>query len=197
MQKTIPISIALICILTVTGLSQTGPVYVSGIAVDRAALVGGENLMLNGAGVRTRAGFKTYVAALYLGKNVTSTADVLSLPGAKRLRIVMLRDMSSSDVGQTFTTAFNNNTASTNRSKLQPPMMGFTFAFQNVSVFKKGDVITLDWIPGVGLRTTLNNREIGSAIADDLFYRTVLSVWIGDRPAETALKTALLRGTAG
>ncbi|QQS31731.1 MAG: chalcone isomerase family protein [Acidobacteriota bacterium] len=169
MLKPTLISLALICILNVAGLSQIGPVNVSGVAVDRAALVGGENLMLNGAGVRTRAAFKTYVAALYLGKNVTSTADALSLPGAKRLRIVMLRDMSSSDVGQSFTSALNANTTEEERAKIQSSTIQFTGAFNAVTVFKKGDVITLDWVPGTGLRTMLNNREVGGRIGGRCF----------------------------
>ena len=63
---------------------QTLAAEVAGVKVDERIRLGSSELVLNGAGLRTKAFFKVYVAGLYLAEKRTSTADVLALPGAKR-----------------------------------------------------------------------------------------------------------------
>ena len=56
---------------------------VSGVKLDDKVSVGGKELVLNGAGVRTKVVFKVYVASLYLPSKTTDLAGVLaSKPGA-------------------------------------------------------------------------------------------------------------------
>ena len=56
---------------------------VAGVRVDDRARVEASELVLNGAGLRTKYFVNVYVAGLYLAQKKTSTADVLALPGAK------------------------------------------------------------------------------------------------------------------
>src|SRR5262245_27253066 len=50
-------------------------------------------LVLNGAGMRTRLRFEIYVIGLYLPARLKDDEAVLAQSGAKRIRIVMLRDV--------------------------------------------------------------------------------------------------------
>src|SRR6187402_3535414 len=54
--------------------SSAQAVEVEGVKLDPAAQVGGANLVLNGAGVRTRAIFKVYVAGLYVPQKSNNAA---------------------------------------------------------------------------------------------------------------------------
>lgn len=181
------------CLFTTIAFGQNSTT-VAGVSYDNAVQVDGTTLVLNGAGVRPRAMFKVYAAGLYVTTGKTTAAGVLSLAGAKRIKIVMLRDVSSNDMGNNFTTAINNNTTKTERTNLAPSIARFGSLFNTVSVLKKGDVITLDWIPGTGLRCTLNDAAVGDAIGDNAFFQAVLRIWLGNNPVDPALKTALLRG---
>jgi hypothetical protein len=50
----------------------------------------------------------------------------------------------------------------------------------------------MDWVPGTGLVAELNGKAIGSPIAEPAFYNAVLRIWLGDKPADEALKPLLL-----
>lgn len=49
-----------------------------------------------------------------------------------------------------------------------------------------------DWLPGEGTQCYLNGKKIGGVIPELAFYNAVLRIWIGDKPADYALKAALL-----
>ena len=65
----------------------------------RALDTAGAPLQLNGTGVRQQAGRDLYTASLYLDKKLATPADILGNPGAKQLRVVMLRDASAAEMG--------------------------------------------------------------------------------------------------
>ena len=68
-------------------------VEVEGVKLDLTAQVGGAVLQLNGAGVRTRAIFKVYVAGLYVPQKANSAAALLAQKGPRRVAITMLRNV--------------------------------------------------------------------------------------------------------
>jgi hypothetical protein len=51
---------------------------VEGVKLDDKASVGGQELVLNGAGLRKRAIFKVYVGSLYVPAKAQTTQEVLS-----------------------------------------------------------------------------------------------------------------------
>ena len=51
---------------------------VGGVKLDDKVNVGGQELVLNGAGVRTRAIFKVYVGSLYVPAKANTRAAVLA-----------------------------------------------------------------------------------------------------------------------
>ena len=167
-------------------------VTVSGVKLEDTAQVGNQNLKLNGAGVRYKVIFKVYVAALYLPETKSTTPEVLALPGAKRVTLVMLRELSNDDLGQRFMDGLRNNLDIDERGKLIKPMITFGQMFSLVPVLKKGDVLTFDWIPGTGIVCQFNGKKVGETINDPAFYSAVLKIWLGKNPADDALKDKML-----
>src|SRR6218665_1688754 len=53
---------------------------------EPTAQLGGSTLQLNGKGTRVRLVFKAYDMALYTAKRAATPAELLALPGAKRLQ---------------------------------------------------------------------------------------------------------------
>lgn len=166
---------------------------VSGIKFDEAVKVANKELKLNGAGMRVKAAFfKLYVMGLYLTEKKSATADIMALAGPKRILITMQREIGSDDFGDAFMKGLNDNSDKAEKSKLVNQTVAFGETFASVPGLKKGDVLTLDWIPGTGMQSTLNGKQIGQTIADPGFYNAVLKIWLGDKPVDSSLKPQLL-----
>jgi hypothetical protein len=169
---------------------------VGGVKIDDAVKVAGKDLRLNGAGLRTRAMFKVYAMGLYLGKKETSAEAVLAAAGPRRFTIVMMREVTGDDFGQAFMSGINANTDKAEKSKIVGQMVKFGEMFVNVAALKKGDTLTVDWVPDKGTVIELNGKSIIEPLPDQAFYNALLKIWLGDKPADTALKPLLLGAKA-
>ena len=54
-------------------------------------------------------------------------------------------------------------------------------------------MIYLDYIPGTGTRVTVNGEQKG-VIAGKDFNSAMLDIWLGENPASSKLKKAMLGG---
>jgi hypothetical protein len=167
-------------------------VDVAGVKFDDTVTVAGQQLKLNGAGLRTKVIFKVYAAGLYLTDKKSTVPDVLAVPGPRRVAITMLREVSSEEFGKAFTDGLNANTGKDERNKILPQIMKFGEVFAQTPVLKKGDQLSLDWTPNEGTQCYLNGKKIGELMPDLAFYNAVLRIWLGDKPVDSSLKPALL-----
>lgn len=180
-------------VATMAGVPGTATaVEVGGATLPDTTTVGGQALVLNGAGVRTRVFFKVYAMGLYLPQKVGSTAEVLASPGARRVTLHLLRKLTGDDFAKAFTEGLNNNTSEAERQRLQPQIQAFVGSFSRQGDLKEGEVIHMDWVPGTGLVATRGGQPVGSPIDEPAFYNAVLRIWLGDKPADEALKPLLL-----
>jgi hypothetical protein len=174
------------------GLPAFAAIDVAGVKFDDTTTLAGQQLKLNGAGLRTKVIFKVYAAALYLTEKKSTVPEVLAVPGPRRVAITMLREVSSDDFGKAFTDGLNANTAKEERTRILPQIMKFGEVFAQTPALKKGDQLSLDWIPNEGTQCYLNGKKIGELMPDQAFYNAVLRIWLGDKPVDSSLKPALL-----
>lgn len=160
---------------------------------DRVKLQpGGPELILNGAGVRTRFVLKVYVAGLYLTEKRTAPADVLALGGPKRVSMNLVRNLKAEQLVSALNEGMEKNNPPAELEKLKPQIAQLTQIMTSLGEAKKGDVVALDFIPDAGTSVLFNGEAKGKPIAGAEFYRALLRVWLGDRPVEESLKKALL-----
>lgn len=165
---------------------------VGGVKLDDTIRVANQELKLNGAGIRYKAIFKVYVAGLYLADKKSTAQEVLAAPGAKRVTIVTLRDVSSEELGRGFMSGIQQNIDRNEKSKLIGQLMKFGEIFASVPEGRKGDVITVDWVPGTGMVIHLNGRKLADPIPDAAFYNALLKIWLGEKPVDAQLKPLML-----
>jgi hypothetical protein len=165
---------------------------VAGVKLDDTVQVANQNLKLNGAGIRYKVLFKVYVTALYLPEKKNSVAGVLASSGPRRVTLVMLRDITNEDFGRAFLSGIHQNSDRAEKSKLVMQLQKFGELFASVPELKKGDVLTVDWVPGAGTVIHLNGRKLIEPIPDLAFYNAILKIWLGEKPADAALKPLLL-----
>lgn len=170
-------------------------VEVGGVKVDDVTTVAGKELKLNGAGMRQILVVKVYAIGMYLPeKKEFTTADVMALPADKPRRIALhiQREINSDEFGQLFITSMNKNSTKEEKAKVINQTTKFGEMFAALEPVKKGDIVTLDWIPGQGTSSTLNGKKIGETLPDIAFYNAVSRIWLGDSPAQENVKRALL-----
>lgn len=169
-------------------------VDVGGVKVEDTATVAGKELKLNGAGMRAILFVKFYAIGLYLTEKKTTPVDAQAVAGPRRIALHIQREINSDEFGQLFIKGMNNNSTKEEKSKVIAQTIKFGEMFASMDPVKKGDVITLDWIPGTGTVAGLNGKKIGETMPDVAFYNAVLRIWLGDMPAQESVKRELLGG---
>ncbi len=161
---------------------------------DKVQLVdAGPELLLNGAGVRTRLVFKVYVGALYLPKKQAIPDMIVADAGAKRVALHLLRDVASEQFFSALNDGLKSNHTPEQLAKFDAPAKQLEAIFKTVKAAKTGDVILIDYVADAGTRITING-EVKGAIPGAEFNRALLRIWLGVNPVDAGLKKAMLGG---
>ncbi len=174
------------------GLGQVHAAEVAGVKLEDTVKVNGVDLKLNGAGVRVKAVFKVYVAGLYLPEKKNTLNEIMALNGPKRIQLTMMRSVTSEQFGNSFMDGLNHNNTKAEKTKIVSQMLKFGEMFATIPELNKGDVITLDWVPGVGSISYLNGKKSAEPFPDVAFFNALLKIWLGERPAYAPLKNQML-----
>jgi long-chain acyl-CoA synthetase len=164
---------------------------VGGVKLDDKASVGGSEVVLNGAGVRTRAIFRVYVGSLYVPAKATTLPAVLA-KGPRRIQMNLLRDVSAGQMVDALVDGLRDNNSEAELAALKPQTDQLITLMKSLGDLKEGHVVTLDFVEG-GTRISLNGQAKGS-IPGEPFNQALTRVWLGDKPAQADLKRAMLGG---
>ena len=168
------------------------PAEIEGVKLEPTAQVGAALLQLNGAGVRTRAIFKVYVAGLYVPQKTGDAGALLAQKGARRIAISMLRSVDAETFASALNDGLRNNHSEAQLAGFKAQIDALNANLKAVGEAKKGDLIHFEFMPEAGTRVTVNGQARGSAIPGEEFFTAVLRVWIGDKPVDGSLKKGLL-----
>lgn len=172
--------------------AQAQTVDAGGAKFEPTAEVAGQKLVLAGAGVRYRAVFKVYGAGLYIKAKADTPDAIIKMDGAKRVQIRMLRDVSGKDLGKAFTEAMQKNMIAEDRAKTINGIFKFGQIFADIKNAPSGSLIQVDWVPNSGAQVMFDGKPAGEPIKEPEFFNALLRIWIGDQPAEEAIKDAWL-----
>jgi len=169
-------------------------VELEGVKLEPTAQVAGAALQLNGAGLRTRAIFKVYVAGLYVPQKTSDAAALLAQKGPRRIAITMLRNVDADSFSSALNDGLRANHTDAQVAALKAQIDALNANLKAVGEAKKGDIIHFEYLPESGTRVTVNGQARGTAIAGEDFFTAVLRIWIGDKPVDGDLKKGLTRG---
>ena len=164
---------------------------VSGIKIPDSAKVEGQELKLNGAGVRTRMFIKVYVGALYLEQKANAADAVLGNKGVKRMALHIMRDLKADVFSGALQDGLTANNSAAEMAKVEDRIKEFNGIINGAGGVKKGDVVQLDYLPVAGTRVVINGDTKGTISGED-FFRSLLKVWLGEKPIDADLKKNLL-----
>jgi len=166
-----------------------------GVRLDDRTRVDGQEIQLNGIALRTRfAVFNVYVAGLYLPQKTTSGPAAVDARGAKRMILVMLRDVSADQFIESFEVALRNNNSEAQLAEVKAQTEDLFARIRAIGEARKGTEIVLDYLPSAGTMLVVGGTPRGKPMPGEAFYRAILRSWIGERPAQEDMKKALLGG---
>ena len=172
--------------------AQSSGATIGGVSFGGRAEVGGQQLRLNGVGLRASAVLKGFAAALYLAQNGGSTEQVLHTPGPKRLRMRMLLDVPIQVFTHAVRKGIRRNVSEAQQAALSERIDTFDRNLQAIGKVFDGDVIDLDYLPESGLVILINGKPRGAPIPGEDLYAALMLVFIGERPVDARLKAGLL-----
>jgi hypothetical protein len=168
------------------------PAELEGVKLAPTAQVGAATLQLNGAGVRTRAIFSVYVAALYVPQKAADAAALLAQKGPRRITLTMLRNVDADTFAEALNDGLRKNHTEAQLAGFKSQIDALNANLKAAGEAKKGDIIQLEFAPEGGTRVTVNGQAKGAAIPGEDFYAAVLRIWLGDKPVDANLKKGLL-----
>ncbi|WP_456371765.1 chalcone isomerase family protein [Thiolapillus sp.] len=164
---------------------------VEGVNLPEKISLAGNELVLNGAGVREKFFFDIYVAALYLPARSGNAGKILQTDQPWRMRMDFLySEVDKEKLDKGWEEGFEANVADASLPALHDRLQKFKAMFVTMH---KGDEVHLDYLPGTGVRVEINGEEKGVVPGAD-FARALLSVWIGSEPVTRSVKKSLLGG---
>jgi len=184
-----PVVAAALALVLITPASAAS---FEGVHFDDTVNVSNTTLQLNGLGMRAVLWLKGYVAGLYLSEKASTAQAVYQASGPKRIQMKMLVQVSAADFRKALINGIHANVPQSDWPKLQSRLEQFELAIDEVGTVKKGDTITLDFVPDRGLTVRLNEQNKGSAITGNDFFNAVLAIFVGNSPVDARLKSGLL-----
>ena len=182
-------SVALLAILTLglVAVSNLRAGTLVGVTLSDTVQVSGSTLALNGLGLRTKYGFKVYVAGLYVPQKGSDADAILKSNAPKRLVMHFVRGVSKSQITDGFSESFENNTPAA--VKTLKPDIDRLFAV--LESLKDGQEIVFTYIPATGTSLAIDDKE-KLTIAGPAFAEMLFSVWLGPKPPNAGLKKGIL-----
>lgn len=163
---------------------------VAGTRLDDSVRVGNNELVLNGAGVRSKLFIKVYVGALYVSQKSTSPAVIIDSPAPRRMLMRLQRDLGADALSEALEEGLANNHGPAELAAIKLQSEQLSAIMRGIGKVKEGDTVTIDFA-GDGINVSLNGMVRGK-VAGGEFSRALIKVWLGEKPVDAALKKALL-----
>lgn len=174
-------------LLAVPGLHAA---EVAGVRIEEKLKVGGSELVLNGAGLRSKVFIKLYVGALYVSQKSAAPGSLIDATSPRRMSLRLLRDIGADTLYGALDDGLSNNNTPAELAEIKLPSEQFGALMKGIGKVREGDTVAIDFT-AEGVAVSLNG-EVRGKVAGPAFARALLKVWLGDKPADGSLKKALL-----
>jgi hypothetical protein len=161
----------------------------AGVRLPDQMNVRGQNLVLNGLGVREASLFNVdvYVAGLYVSRRSSDPSQILRPDEPKVVELVFVHDVRRDQMTKAWQEGFQKN-AGARIAELQPRIDRLNGWMSDT---KKGDALSFTYIPGQGVEVRAGGTIKGTIPGDD-FAQALFAIWLGPHPPNEGLKAGML-----
>lgn len=181
----------IVLIAALAAATSAAGIDVDGVKIDDKVGVGGQELVLNGAGVRKRAIFKVYVGSLYVPAKARTVQEVLA-KAPRRIQLNLLRNLSADQLIGALNDGLKLNLTPSELQAITVQTGELAAIMKSFGEAREGSVVTLDFVDNatkVGLDGAARGSVDGAA-----FNEALTRIWIGEHPVQDDLKKAMLGG---
>jgi hypothetical protein len=167
-----------------------GAASLAGVNLPDKADAGGQALVLNGLGLRSKFFIKVYVGALYLPQKEKAAAKVMAEDVPRRMVMHFLYSVSKEQMCDAWKEGLEQNTpkAPAEVKKSFATLCGW------MEPIPKGNELILTYIPGKGTEVQVNGKAKGT-LEGKPTADAILGTWIGPDPGPGGdFKKAVLGG---
>ncbi|MEN9478751.1 MAG: hypothetical protein RLZZ298_146 [Pseudomonadota bacterium] len=187
MSHSVRLAALLAALLAVPGLHAA---EVAGVKIEERIKLGSADLVLNGAGLRSKVFIKVYIGALYVTQKASTAAILLDTSSPRRMSLRLLRDLDADALYGALRDGLKDNNSEAELLALKAPVDQFADLMKKIGNACSGDTVAIDFTSdGVGVSL---NGEARGKVSGAPFARALLKVWLGDNPVDASLKKALL-----
>ncbi len=161
---------------------------IAGVTIPDTFRVDGADLVLNGAGIRTKVFFQVYAGALYVETKSSDAAALIEQDKPMAIRLHFLMDVDKKSIIDAWNEGFRNS-AGASLSSLSDSIATFNACFSENS--KKGTIYDIIYVPGQGVSVSLNGAK-KTTIPGLEFKKAAFGIWLGSKPADNDLKKGML-----
>lgn len=182
-----------VSIIKSLGLALLGAIFFAGTAFAAGSYILANRIEvhLNGVGEAVELNGSLYMGGLYLEHRSAADDVVASSLWSKRMDIRILEDKL---YGRRFAQHFRERMAINYDRKVLASfgkeIQEFVGTF--TQTFEKGDQVTLDFLPEIGVVIGINGKEVKRIPAKASFYEALISTWVGPRPPTAQFKSDVL-----
>lgn len=164
-----------------------GATEIAGVKLEPTVTVKNHPLKLNGCGIRKKFFVKVYIGSLYATRRLATPAEALGDSGDKLIRMNFLHSrVEKEKIIEAFNEGIANNS---------PDLAGSAEVKKFLSLFTadfhRDDVVDLTLGVDGSVSASHNGRQLGTVPSAKL-GRGVLAIYLGDKPADEALKKGML-----
>ncbi|MFO7786235.1 MAG: chalcone isomerase family protein [Halospina sp.] len=188
MKQILTLAFALLCAFAMTAQAQEKTV--EGVELPGTIEVAGNELSLNGAGVRSKWFMSLYVGSLYLPQEFDSAQAIVEADQPMAIQLDIISGMiDSENMTEATMEGFESSTGG-NMEPIQDDIDAFMGLFEKE--IKEGDQFKITYMPEEGIVGFKNGERIGTVDGGMEFKKAVFGIWLGDEPAQKSVKTAMM-----
>ena len=163
---------------------MAGAVVVEGVTLPDKVTVAGEELVLNGAGVRVKkilvVPLDVYVIGLYLKEKTSDAQAIIMADETMMLKIQILTGLVTAEKFKHATLVGFEESTGGNTAPIQKEIDLFMTAFSEE--ISKGDVFEIQYVKGKGTYVYKNGKSEPEVLVPGLKVKQALfGIWLGDR----------------
>lgn len=183
-------NLLLLIISIVTVNVSVAQTEVGSVTLPNSVNFGGEELALNGAGIRRKAMvLKLYSGGLYLAKKSSDAKSIMNADETMAIKLVITSSFVSSEamseaVEEGFEASMGGNTSS-----LDSEIKKFITFFSDEIV--ENDTFDITYQKGRGVVAYKNGKELGT-VTGMKFKKALFGIWLGNDPVDSKLKKGML-----
>lgn len=175
--RLVPVALLLGLALAGVAVVPAGAAALAGVTLTDQTPVEGQNLMLNGIALRSKAIFKVYVAGLYLPAKQTDAAAVMAADTPRQMVMHFVRSVGAGKVNEGWSEGLAANTPAASAEV----KAGFDTLMKAMEDVEEGDRLVFTYVPEKGTTVSVKGKDKGT-IAGKAFADALLACWIGPKP---------------